>query len=254
MTVAENILIGVSENKPEVLERMIKMFHLEGMEKSYPKTLSGGQQQRVALARMLAYNPDILLLDEPFSAMDTFLREGLRLEMLELLKSYKGVSIMVSHDRDEVYQLCDNIILMDDGRIIQTGDKRDVFENPRTVKAARLTGCKNISRIEPIDAHSFRASDWGDIVLHCERAISASIKYAGIRAHDFTALTELKGGANEVSCENSSVSEMPFEWYVTLKNGIWWKKEKNRQDSDLTFTMPKGLYVPPEKIILLEAD
>ena len=99
---------------------MIKRFQLEGLEKSYPRQLSGGQQQRVALARIFAYNPDILLLDEPFSAMDSSLRETLRLELMRTLKDYEGITILVTHDRDEAYELCDTILLMDKGKIIQT--------------------------------------------------------------------------------------------------------------------------------------
>ena len=84
---------------------MIERFRLAGLEKRYPGQLSGGQQQRVALARILAYEPEVLLLDEPFSAMDTYLREGLRLELSKVLADYDGVSVMVTHDRDEALQL-----------------------------------------------------------------------------------------------------------------------------------------------------
>ena len=94
------------EKKKAKVGEMIERFRLTGLEKRYPGQLSGGQQQRVALARILAYEPEALLLDEPFSAMDTYLREGLRLELSKVLADYDGVSVMVTHDRDEAFQLC----------------------------------------------------------------------------------------------------------------------------------------------------
>ena len=88
------------------------------------------------------------LLDEPFSAMDTYLREGLRLELSKVLADYYGVSVMVTHDRDEAFQLCKNIMLLDRGHVLIAGESRKIFQDPVTCKAARLTGCKNISKIE----------------------------------------------------------------------------------------------------------
>lgn len=123
MTVEQNIATGLERKDAKKVNEMIKRFQLEGLEKSYPRQLSGGQQQRVALARIFAYNPDILLLDEPFSAMDSSLRETLRLELMRTLKDYEGITILVTHDRDEAYELCDTILLMDKGKIIQTEEQ-----------------------------------------------------------------------------------------------------------------------------------
>ena len=148
MTVEENISIGLSKgNDKKSISDMIKRFHLEGLEKRYPRQLSGGQQQRVALARILAYGPDVILLDEPFSAMDTFLKEQLRIELANTLKGFNGFSIMVTHDRDEAFQFCDELIVLDKGKIIAKGETYEIFENPTKVQVARLTGCKNISKI-----------------------------------------------------------------------------------------------------------
>ena len=94
MTVEDNIAVGVSKGNSKTVSEMIKRFHLEGLEKRYPRQLSGGQQQRVALARILAYGPDVILLDEPFSAMDTFLKEQLRLELVNSLKDFDGFSVL----------------------------------------------------------------------------------------------------------------------------------------------------------------
>ena len=109
------------EARKQKVSEMVERFRLQGLEKRFPGQLSGGQQQRVALARSLAYEPEALLLDEPFSAMDTYLREGLRLELADALKDYDGVTVMVTHDRDEAYQLCDNLLLMDRGCVLAAG-------------------------------------------------------------------------------------------------------------------------------------
>ena len=109
MTVEKNIACGYRGDKKQLKAKVadyIERYQLNGLEKRYPGQLSGGQQQRVALARILAYEPEALLLDEPFSAMDTYLREGLRLELSKVLADYDGVSVMVTHDRDEAFQLC----------------------------------------------------------------------------------------------------------------------------------------------------
>ena len=149
MSVEENIAAGLKgmEKKKAKVGEMIERFRLTGLEKRYPGQLSGGQQQRVALARILAYEPEALLLDEPFSAMDTYLREGLRLELSKVLADYDGVSVMVTHDRDEAFQLCKNIMLLDKGHVLIAGNSRKIFQDPVTCKAARLTGCKNISKL-----------------------------------------------------------------------------------------------------------
>ena len=132
MTVEENVASGLSKGSDnKIVSEMIKRFHLEGLEKRYPRQLSGGQQQRVALARILAYGPDVILLDEPFSAMDTFLKEQLRIELVNSLKDFDGFSILVTHDRDEAFQFCDELIIMDEGKIIAKGDTYEIFENPK---------------------------------------------------------------------------------------------------------------------------
>ena len=226
---------------------MIKRFHLDGLEKRYPRQLSGGQQQRVALARILAYGPDVILFDEPFSAMDTYLKEQLRVELVNLLNSFDGLSILVTHDRDEAFQFCDELLILDEGQIIAKGDTRELFENPKKVEVARLTGCKNISKIEIIDDYHLKSLDWGCIFEVSEK-ISPNITHIGIRAHDFVAAE--KDDVNSIDTSNSKKLEMPFEWRITLSNGLWWIYEKRIHDHD--FEIPDYLKVDPKNIILLE--
>lgn len=275
MTVEQNILTGLNalgrspsgarrrvlrspEEKNAKVKEMVGRFRLEGLEKRYPAQLSGGQQQRVALARILAYEPEVLLLDEPFSAMDTYLREGLRLELAGVIKDYDGVTVMVTHDRDEAYQLCDSLLLLDRGRVLAGGKTRDIFQSPVTCQAARLTGCKNISRIERLGDYRVRALDWDGLELVTEQRVGDFVTAVGIRAHDFEPLSEeeagqwkLKEDGNLIPVRTPSISEMPFEWYITLENGLWWKKEKDIHTHDTAGVVPQWLRVEPSALLLL---
>ena len=248
MTVEENIACGLPKNHDgKIVSEMIKRFRLDGLEKRYPRQLSGGQQQRVALARIMAYGPDVILLDEPFSAMDTFLKEQLRIELSNSLKDFDGFSIMVTHDRDEAFQFCDELIVLDQGKIIAKGDTYDIFENPRKVQVARLTGCKNISKIEIIDEFHVKSLDWG-LIFEVSEKVSPNITHIGIRAHNFSAAE--KDDVNAFDTVNSTKLEMPFEWEVTLPNGLWWKYDKAIYEHE--FEIPKYLKINPIDIILLE--
>ena len=267
MTVEQNIMAGLqgrwgkrfsSQEKKRRTSLMVERFRLEGLEKRYPSQLSGGQQQRAALARCLAYEPEALLLDEPFSAMDTYLREGLRLELAAAIREYDGAAVMVTHDRDEAYQLCDRLLLMDQGTVLTSGRTRDIFQDPGTCQAARLMGCKNLSRIERVGERRIRALDWKGLELTTARPLDDTITWVGIRAHDLEPLSQgeakvLEGreDANLIPVVSPSVTEMPFEWYVTLDNGLWWKKEKNIHTHDQAGVAPDWLRIAPKALLLL---
>ena len=258
MTVEENILTGLKAGKrygeaqqKKRVSEMIERFRLSGLEKRYPAQLSGGQQQRVALARILAYEPEALLLDEPFSAMDTHLRERLRLELASVLSEYQGASVMVTHDRDEAYQLCDTLLLLSRGQVIAAGKTKELFQDPGSVEAARLTGCKNISRIEKIDDHRVCALDWDNLELSTEKTVTEDVTSIGIRAHDFEPVKDPEG-INHIPVGHAKISEMPFEWYVTLQNGLWWKIGKTIHTHSADGLIPEYVRVAPEAILLLK--
>ena len=269
MSVEENIAAGLkglaakqaiggrkpSAQSPAAIKakvgEMIERFRLAGLEKRYPGQLSGGQQQRVALARILAYEPEVLLLDEPFSAMDTYLREGLRLELSKVLADYDGVSVMVTHDRDEAFQLCKNIMLLDKGHVLIAGNSRKIFQDPVTCKAARLTGCKNISKIERIGEYRVRALDWDNLEFVTDRPVGDDITAIGIRAHDFEPVKDPEG-INHIPVGHAKISEMPFEWYITLQNGLWWKIGKTIHTHSADGLIPEDVRVAPEAILLLK--
>ena len=130
MTVAENITFsarGTKEEKRKLLERELARFSLAGLEDSYPKELSGGQKQRTAFARILASDAELLLLDEPFSALDSYLRWQLELELLHLFDDYGRAAILVSHDRGEAYRLADHIAVLNRGALESFGTKHALF-------------------------------------------------------------------------------------------------------------------------------
>ena len=164
MTVEENVRCGVRrgpEGGAGKVRAILDRFRLTDLKKHYPHQLSGGQQQRVALARILVSAPDVLLLDEPFSALDSHLRFRLEQEVRGILRDFGKTVVLVSHDRDEVYRLSDRIAVMDRGRVDVCGAKEDVFAHPGTRAAARITGCKNVSPIQKLDEHRVLATAWG---------------------------------------------------------------------------------------------
>jgi molybdate transport system ATP-binding protein len=255
MTVEENIAAGLSGSKTEKEEKtneMITSFHLSGMEKKYPNQLSGGQQQRVALARCIAYRPDVILLDEPFSALDSHLKEQLQTEVLELLKLYNGEVLMVTHSRDEVYRFCKKLVIIDKGSAVLLGDTKKIFKQPKLLAAARLTGCKNISECEVISEHIVHAIDW-DVTLETEKAVPQNTKYVGIRAHEFEMIDAIgaKEEKNALKCRIRKIVEDVFEYNVFLENNILYKVKKEEWDSRKD---KENLYlkVPEYAILLLE--
>ncbi len=212
MTVEKNIAAGLKgsrqDNENRVRE-MIRKFRLEGLEKRLPGQLSGGQQQRVALARIMAYEPDVILLDEPFSALDMFLKDQLQQELIEMLDDYKGTVIMVSHNRDEVYRFSEDLIVIDQGKVSASGETKELFQNPVSRAAARLTGCKNFSRINRTDNHTAQALDWG-ITLHTQREIPEDTGWFGYRAHDFIPVWGERG-ENMIRFHLEGSALLPFE-------------------------------------------
>ena len=147
MTVAQNIQCGIRTGsraeKQQRTAEQLRRFRLEGLEKKYPAQLSGGQQQRVALARILASEPRAILLDEPFSALDSFLKWNLELELSDLLSEFGGPILWVSHDLGECYRNCRTVCVMENGVSSPVTDMETLLRHPATQSAARLTGCRN---------------------------------------------------------------------------------------------------------------
>jgi molybdate transport system ATP-binding protein len=148
LTVNENIAYGIRYlTQPEIKEKvdqLLEAMNIHELDQRYPRQLSGGQQQRVALARALAPEPEILLLDEPFSALDTQVKERLELELLSLQNYYKGNILLVTHNLTEGYKMASKIAVYDSGRIIQCDSKQTVITSPANHAVARLTGVRNL--------------------------------------------------------------------------------------------------------------
>ena len=183
MTVYQNILFSISHKKdaPDIVQQKINSFALTGLEKSYPHQLSGGQKQRVALARVFASSPKVLMLDEPFSALDSHLQWQLEQEIKEHLKTFDGQTLFVSHKREEIFRISDKIAMMQNGHMQPACTVQELFNNPKTLSALLLTGCKNVSNAKKISPKKIYAKSWG-IELELNNAIKTDIKHIGIRA------------------------------------------------------------------------
>ena len=215
MTVRANILTGLhrekdAAKKQAAFEHAIHLLKLEGLEDRRPAQLSGGQAQRVALARMLVSRPKALLLDEPFSAIDSHLRDQLQVDLLALLADFPGDVLLVTHSRDEAYHMCGQIAVMDAGRVLAHGPTKQVFADPRTVQGGRLTGCKNIFPARKVDDHTIFVPDWG-VDLHPARII-----------------------------------RMRAEGQTAGSPDLWWRVSKEIVPE----TMPTRLGVAPEQVLL----
>jgi len=192
LTVGDNIAFGLhrkkisSDKQHALVEEMSSLLEISHLTKRYPGTLSGGEQQRVALARALVLKPEILLLDEPMSALDGRTRERMRMELSHIRKHTGTTIVQITHHLDDVFALADRIAIMREGRIVQIGETSDVFMHPADIFIAEFLGISNIirgnssrhgniTRVTPVAGPEFfAASDvLGDIVatLHAEDVI-----------------------------------------------------------------------------------
>ena len=257
MTVEQNILCALKKEKDPAARKAacgaaLRAMRLEELAHRLPSELSGGQQQRAALARILAGKPRILMLDEPFSALDSYLREEVEGEVGNLLSTFDGTALLVTHDRDEAYRLCREMIVMDGGEVLRAGTTKEVFADPRRLTAARLTGCKNILPCVRVDDHHVRLTGW-------ERELTVALPVpegccaVGIRAHDFA--PEAADGENRMPVQVGASSENPFDWNVICTAAddggrLWWKVSKTTLSSPLP-EAPAYLRVAPENIMPL---
>lgn len=217
----------------------------------------GTRQQRAALARILASDAKILLLDEPFSALDHYLKWKLELELREVLRAYDSAALLVSHDRGEVYRMASRAAVIDRGQMQAVHTRDELFENPSTLAATLLTGCKNVSKAERLDAHHIRAEDW-QLTLNVTDGEPQCVAYAGLRAH----FLEYREGAenpqnNIFSMEVTDVIEDTFSYLVMIRRAgheaasIRWELPKEEWRA---IEAPRlSVYFPPEKIMLMES-
>jgi ABC-type sulfate/molybdate transport systems ATPase subunit len=226
LTVGENIAFGL-QHFPETernrrVAAELAAAHLDNFAGRYPATLSGGEQQRVALARALAIEPAALLLDEPFSALDTHLRSALERQLREMLAAYRGATIFVSHNLEEAYRVCQDLVVLAAGSVAARGPKEEIFRHPPTLEVARVTGCKNFSRARLLQDGRIEALDW-DCTLRVAQEFAKLPEHVAIRANHVR--VRPAQNASEGNCENvfpcwlAAMTETPFRVTLDLRIG-----------------------------------
>ena len=255
MTVEENVACGVhmlpdKQIRKKLVRQMLERLRLIGLEKQKPAQLSGGQQQRVALARILVNEPELLLLDEPFSALDSYLKEQLMAELPGILASFHKDVILVTHSRDEAYQLCSRIAVLSQGALVANAETKELFSNPGTREGAKLTGCKNIVAAHKAGPNSVEVPTWG-VTFQVEKPVEDNLCAIGIRGHSFC----VKGAENSFPVIITRQIEQPFEWVYKFRytgqqsasDDIWWRFAKTAAPT----TLPSSLSVDGKAVLLL---
>ncbi len=277
LTVEQNVAAGIGKEVPRserdgIVNDELVRFDVVQFRKRYPAQLSGGQQQRVALARMLAAKPGILMLDEPFSALDSHLKGMLEQNLVSLFEAFQGTILYVSHDIDEAIRFCDRVAVMDNGRIKEIDAGRELVNHPKSLAAVKLSGCKNATEAQYVDDHHVFCPKWGVTIGTGERSVSPDVKHLGIRA--FYLEPASGPGENVFLMRVDRVSDSRFDRTVLLNfvegkravesvfdkgeihaihESLFWRIDMLRQNS---FPLPnKGdeLYIRilPEKLYLV---
>ena len=215
MTVWQNLAVASRKKSCQtsaVMEKL-RQFHLEDVADKRPRQLSGGQQQRTALARILLSEPEAILLDEPFSALDSYLKYQLELELHDMLDQFPGTVLWVSHDRGEVWRNCPRVCIINRGCSEPVVTMEQLFRAPGTESAARLSGCKNYVTILP-KGDTIEIPSW-NLTLSCGRPIPEDAGVAGIRSHH----VRISDGTeiNRISCSVDRVIDDVFGTIVLLR-------------------------------------
>ena len=216
MTVYENVKTGLrvkNGNFEKIIDKKLEELHIDHIKNKRPDMISGGEKQRTALARILVNEPEILLLDEPYSAIDGYLRWSIELEVRKIIEEYKIPTLFVSHDRDEIYRMCDDIVIMAKGKSEAKKTTKELFHNPETMAAAELSGCKNFSEIEKIRENSYKIKAW-DLDLDLEKDYKE--KFIGIRGHDVE-ISKNKKEKNSYEVEILKEIEQTFNMCLIIR-------------------------------------
>ena len=215
MTVRGNLLAVLrgKPNRDALVEDALRRFRLEAVADLRPRQISGGQQQRCALARILLTDPQMILLDEPLSALDSYLKYQLELELAAVMDDFPGPILWVTHDRGEAWRNCPNVCVLEGGKASSIQPMRRLFHAPGTESAARLSGCKNFTPAQA-EGGLVRLPDWG-VALDPGRPIPREAQTVGIRSH--TVRPAAEGERNTIPCAVERVIDDVFETIVLLR-------------------------------------
>ena len=269
LTALENVELAMQICKyPLDAKKVLEEVGLKERMNNFPAQLSGGQKQRVAMARMLAAEPELLLLDEPFAALDSYLKWKMEQQMMDLLKDIQKPALFVSHSRDEVYRLCDTVSCINQGKMEVIEPVKEFFKNPKTKTAALLSGCKNICSVELVkdleptktqmkDTSSGKlwAAEWGVAFDVSKEAFTA--RTVGIRAHYMMQKKPKAGHITELTVGEYRILEDPFEWNISFrpsKESGWLQWKISKSDWNPSAGVPKVLYVREEDLLLLDKE
>lgn len=254
MTVEKNIRTVLPKDRECELDTILTAFHLKGLENHYPRQLSGGQKQRCALARMMVTQPEIIMLDEPFSALDSYLRWQMEQEVVAALEKFGKTVLFVSHDRDEVYRISNQVVVVNHGKNEPIQRKQELYQHPTTYADALLTGCKNICPVVTT-GDSVYAAEYGLDLKKDDRSKEAA--YIGIRAKLIQPAHLMKASEKALflDYEMVSVTEGVFNMIVMVRpkdaSGLlrWEMPKSVYQD---IYNHPLTLAIPREDILLLK--
>ena len=256
MTVRQNIAAAVRDRKARAAaaEEKLRQFRLEAVADLRPFQLSGGQQQRCALARILASEPEAILLDEPFSALDGYLRYQLEWELWETLSAFPGPVVWVSHDRGEVLRNCPRVCVLDRGQSQAVRPMEELMARPGTEAAARLSGCENFADVLPRDGGVYVPA-WG-VTLACKSPVPEKVRRVGIRARSLRPAE--RGAANAFDCRVIRVVEDVNALSVLLRpenaaaKALPLRMEADRKSWTVRAGGTVAVAVDPGGILLLE--
>lgn len=237
LTVLDNVLFGLADRKSQAAKnRAIELLSKTGVVKlsdSYPTNLSGGEQQRIALARALAPSPRLILMDEPFSSLDTQLRDNMRKLTLDLLHEVDMTSLIVTHDADDALRMADKVAVMRDGRIVQFDNPENIYANPSDGMVAGLFG--RVNSMRALRQSNMIKSSFGQLR---DEGVEGFVSLM-VRPHDIALEADEAGGSKAVHFQAlvTRVRKIGYDTFVDIK----------LDDDSFWEVQLRGGYAPEEK-------
>ncbi len=218
LTVEDNVAAGIPKGMPRterdaIVQSELRRFDVGAFAKRYPAQLSGGQQQRVALARMLAARPGILMLDEPFSALDAHLKGVLEQNLASLFDAFDGTILYVSHDIDEAVRFCNRIAVVERGHVMEIDASRELIDDPKSMAGLKLSGCKNAVEVEKLSDTHVYCPQWG-VKIAVPGGVPDDVRGIGVRAFNVRRVEE--PGCNVYRMRVDRASDSRFERMCVL--------------------------------------